>query len=292
MKITPLAADSLGARSMATLVETPDVTVLLDPGVRVAPFRYDLRPHETEKARQKELWRVIKEAAKKAQVLSVSHYHYDHHNPDAPSIYRGKLAYLKDGKANINRSQRERASAFVRAMKKYPLEIQVADGNQVDFGGTELTFSPAVPHGYNDELGYVVMARIAQGEEVFVHTGDVEGPPLKEQLGFLLDAAPTVLYVDGPMTHMPDHYPESVTKRSLENLTRIVRSTDLRTLILDHHLLRDREWRGRIGPLAGAAEEHDVRVVTAADFAGKAIDQLEANRDRLYGLESPTPPKA
>ena len=30
MKITPLAADSLGARSMATLVETPDVTILLD----------------------------------------------------------------------------------------------------------------------------------------------------------------------------------------------------------------------------------------------------------------------
>src|SRR3989442_6446113 len=34
VKITPLAADSLGARSMATLVETPDVTVLLDPSVR------------------------------------------------------------------------------------------------------------------------------------------------------------------------------------------------------------------------------------------------------------------
>ena len=170
MKITPLAADSLGARSMATLVETPDVTILLDPSVRLAPFRYDLRPHPTEETRQRELWQGIKQAAKKAEVLTVSHYHYDHHNPDAPSLYRGKLAYLKDGKAHINRSQRERASAFVRALKKYPHEIQVADGNDVDFGGTQLTFSPAVPHGYNDELGYVVMTRIAQGDEVFVHT--------------------------------------------------------------------------------------------------------------------------
>lgn len=285
MKITPLAADSLGARSMATLVETPEVAILLDPGVRLAPFRYDLRPHPTEEERQKSLWRRIKEAAKKADVLTVSHYHYDHHNPDAPSIFRGKLAYLKDGKANINRSQRERASALVRALKKYPQEIQVADGNDVDFGGTELTFSPAVPHGYSDELGYVVMARIARGDEVFVHTGDVEGPPLKEHLGFLLDASPTILYVDGPMTHMPEHYPESMTSRSIENLARIVRSTDLRTLILDHHLLRDREWQSRIGPLLATAEEHDVTVQTAAEFAGKPVDQLEANRDRLYGLE-------
>ncbi len=289
MKITPLAADSLGARSMATLVETPDVAILLDPGVRLAPFRYDLRPHDTELARRTTLWRGIKDAAKRAEVLTVSHYHYDHHEPDTPSLYRGKLVYLKDGKANINRSQRERASAFVRAVKKDPQEIQVADGNFVDFGGTEVTFSPAVPHGYNDELGYVVMVRIAQGEEVFVHTGDVEGPPLKEHLGFLVDAAPTVLYADGPMTHMPDLYPPSMTERSLGNLARIVRSTALRTLILDHHLLRDRDWRSRIGPLMAVAEEHDVTIQTAAEFAGKAVDQLEAHRDALSGVEPYVP---
>lgn len=289
MRIVPLAADSLGARSMATLVETPDVTVLIDPGVRLAPYRYDLPPHPTEDERQKELWRRIKEAAKKADVLTVSHYHYDHHNPDAPSLYKGKVAFLKDGKVHINRSQRERASAFVRALKKYPKEVQVADGNDAQFGGTEVAFSPAVPHGYNDELGYVVMVRIAQGDEVFVHTGDVLGPPLKEHLGFLVDANPTVLYADGPMTHMPEHYPDEYTKRSWANLTRILRTTDVRTLIVDHHLLRDREWRSRIAPLATVAEDHDVTLRTAAEYAGQAVDQLEANRDRLYGLEPSRP---
>src|SRR5207249_2035984 len=143
--------------------------------------RYDLRPHPTEKDRQKELWQRIRSAAKSANVLTVSHYHYDHHNPDAPSIFRGKLAFLKDGKFHINRSQQERAGAFVRALKKYPKEIQVADGNQMDFGGTELLFSPALPHGYNDELGYVVMTRIAQGNEVFVHTADeCAGKPVEQ----------------------------------------------------------------------------------------------------------------
>ncbi|HYU07682.1 MAG TPA: hypothetical protein VEM77_10995 [Thermoplasmata archaeon] len=289
MKITPLAADSLGARSMATLVETPDVTILLDPSVRLGPYRYDLPPHDVERARQKELWQGIREAAKRADVLTVSHYHFDHHNPAAPSIYRNKIAFLKDGKFHINRSQRERAGAFVRKLKKYPKAIQVADGNQTDFGGTELLFSPALPHGYNDELGYVVMARISHGNEVFVHTADVLGPPLKEHLAFLIDAQPTVLYVDGPMTHMPENYPEQHTKRSLSHLSRILRTTNVRTLILDHHILRDREWRTRMASVFTVGEEHDVNVLTAAEFRGERVDQLEANRDRLYGIESESP---
>ncbi len=284
MKITPLAADSLGTRSMATLVETPDVTVLIDPGVRLAPYRYDLPPHESEEARRGELWQGIREAAKRAQVLTVSHYHFDHHEPRAPSLYRGKLAFLKDGNAHINRSQRERSGAFVRALKKYPKEVQVADGNAVDFGGTEIVFSPAVPHGYNDELGYVVMVRVAQGGETFLHTADVLGPPLKEQLSFILDSDPTVLYTDGPMTHMPENYPQEMTKRSIANLTRLLRTTAIRTLIVDHHALRDRGWRDRLATVLEAGEAHDVRVLTAAEFAGKSVEQMEAYRDKLYGL--------
>ena len=285
MRITPLAADSLGARSMATLVETPDVTILIDPGVRLGPYRYGLPPHEVEEDRRREQWRAIHDAAKRADVLTVSHYHYDHHNPDAPSIYKGKLAVLKDGTFHINRSQRERAGAFVRALKKYPKEVQVADGNAMDLGGTEVVFSPAVPHGFNDELGCVVMVRIAHGRETFLHTSDVLGPPLKAHLSFILDSEPTVLYADGPMTHMPENYPEAQTKLSVANLTRIIQTTDVRTVVLDHHALRDRAWRESIAPVFEAGEEHDVRVVTAAEFAGKAVDQLEANRDRLYGLE-------
>src|SRR5207247_3876129 len=211
------------------------------------------------------------------------------HKPAAPSTFRARLAFLKDGKFHINRSQRERSSAFVRKLKTYPKAIQVADGNQMDFGGTELLFSPAVPHGYNDELGYVVMTRIADGGDVFVHTSDVVGPPLKEHLSFLIDAQPTVLYVDGPMTHMPENYPEVHTKRSLSHLNRILRTTNIRTLILDHHILRDRDWRSRMASVFTVGEEHDVNVLTAAELRGDRGDQLEANRDRLYGIESPSP---
>ncbi|MGQ0798313.1 MAG: hypothetical protein ACT4OI_10705, partial [Methanobacteriota archaeon] len=150
----------------------------------------------------------------------------------------------------------------------------------------ELLFSPAMPHGYNDELGYVVMTRIAHGDEVFVHTSDVLGPPLKEQLAFLIDAQPTFLYLDGPMTHMPENYPERETTRSIANLLRILRTTRVRTLVLDHHALRDRAWRARMAPVIDGGKEHDVAVMTAAEFLGKAVDQLEANRDALYGVRA------
>lgn len=291
MKVRPLAADSLGARSMATFVETKDVRVLLDPGVRLGPWRYDLPPHDAEKRRQKAHWQEIRRWARKADILTVSHFHYDHHNPDAPSIYRGKTVYLKDGTFHINRSQRARSNAFLRVLRKYPERIAVADGAAAEFGDTELAFSPAVPHGFTDELGYVVMTRVSDGNTTFLHTSDVEGPPLKAHLSFILDSDPDILYVDGPMTHMPERYPEAETRRSIRNLLRILRATRVRTLILDHHALRDRDWMRHLAPVLEAGSENDVTVQTAAQFAGKPIEALEANRDRLYGARADSDPK-
>ncbi len=48
VKVTPLAAESFGVRSMCTLVETPDVKVLLDAGVSLCPFRFGYPPHPIE----------------------------------------------------------------------------------------------------------------------------------------------------------------------------------------------------------------------------------------------------
>lgn len=286
MRIVPLAADSLGARSMATFVETSDVSLLIDPSVRLAPVRYDLPPHPLEEERRRELWKAIRDHAKKADLLTVSHYHYDHHNPDAPSIFRGRKAYMKDGAFLINRSQRDRASAFWTAIASYTKDVLVADGATAQFGNTTIRFSPAVPHGFSDELGYVVMVGVEDSEGSFLHTSDVEGPPLKSQLSWILRQNPDVLYVDGPMTHMPENYPEAQTRKSIANLERILRSTDIRTLILDHHILRDRAWRERADPVYRAGEDHGVCITTAAEFAGRPLDPLEYRRDELHGVRA------
>ena len=81
IKVTPLAAESFGVRSMCTFVETPDVKVLLDAGISLCPNRFGLPPHPIEFKTIDRLRRRIAEAADKAEVVTISHYHFDHHTP-------------------------------------------------------------------------------------------------------------------------------------------------------------------------------------------------------------------
>ena len=78
MRIIPLSFDSLGTRSMATYVEAKDVKVLIDPGVALAPNRNGRPPHPIEIDLMMKEWKRIKAHANKANVLIVTHYHYDH----------------------------------------------------------------------------------------------------------------------------------------------------------------------------------------------------------------------
>jgi len=286
VKVTPIAADSLGARSMCTLVETKDCTVLIDPSVRLGPWRYDLPPHPTEREREKEFWRRIKEVAKTADICTVSHYHYDHHNPDAPSLFRKKTLYVKDGKGNTNRSQAGRAEHFLGEVRKYTATLAVADGKTFEHGGTTIRFSKAVPHGIDTQLGCVVMTSVREGDRCTVHTGDVTGPPLLEHLSFLLQEEPDVLICDGPLAYMIQEYGEANVRRSEANLVRVIESTRLKTLVLEHHLLRAKDWRAVMPKVIAAAESAGVRVCNAAEFLGKKVEQLEAYRHDLYGVSA------
>ena len=81
-RIVPIAFDSFGVRSMATFVETDDLRILIDPGVALAPIRYGLEPHLLEWQRHDESWEEVKQYAENADVLIVTHDHYDHHDPD------------------------------------------------------------------------------------------------------------------------------------------------------------------------------------------------------------------
>ena len=75
MKIVPLAAESLGVRSMATYVEAGRTGVLIDPGATLAASRFNLPPSDEE-------WEALRRAndrisayAARAGIIFVSHYH-------------------------------------------------------------------------------------------------------------------------------------------------------------------------------------------------------------------------
>src|SRR3989442_4124193 len=103
---------------MCTLVRTTDVTVLLDAGVALGP-RFRLMPHPREFKARDEARERINEAAAKATVLTISHYHNDHHTPNyldpvwlgsTPELsartYTGKKVLAKDFRSQITTAQR------------------------------------------------------------------------------------------------------------------------------------------------------------------------------------------
>ena len=282
MKITPLASETLGVRSMAVAVETDDCTVLLDPSIALAPKRYGLEPHKVELDRKEALWKTVLKWAKKADIMTISHYHYDHHDPDRPEMFRGKKLLVKHPYENINRSQKERASTFQKAIEGVPESLEFADGKTFQFGGTTLTFSEAVPHGTNSRLGYVLQLVIEEGDENFLHTSDVQGPSLDSQADFILKHKPNNLACDGPMTYMMYRYGKRALERSIENLQRIILDTDIKTIMLDHHLARELKWRERMQPVFDAGEEQGCDVTTFAGYLGKEDDLLEARRKELW----------
>jgi len=283
VKVRILASDSMGTRSMATLVETDDLKLLIDPGVALGPSRYRLPPHPLEIRRLEEHWRAVKAHAKKADCLVITHYHYDHHDPEEPGLYRDRTVLVKHPTSKINKSQEGRAACFLERISGLPEKVEYSDGKEFSFGGTTVKFSEPVFHGTNSRLGYVTEVCVREGDSSFLFTSDVEGPSVPDQVEFILQEKPRVLFVDGPMTYMLGfRYSNASLRLSLENLIRVMRETPLETLILDHHLLRDLKWKERMAPVYDAGKERGVRIATAAEFMGQRNEMLEARRRELY----------
>ncbi len=287
MEITPVAFDSMGVRSQATFVETADVSILIDPSASLGPIRFGFPPHAQEWERLKESWKRILGYAKKADVLVIGHYHYDHHDPDyeLEKIYKGKTVYVKHPDENINKSQHSRAGYFLPRIRELAKSVEYADGREFKFGKTRIRFSPAVFHGTNPRLGHVVETLVDDGKYRVVHTNDVEGPAVDAQAAFILESRPNLAIVDGPLSYIMLRYGAENMRRANENLVKIIKSCPLDALVIDHHLLRDIGWKKRIVPAFEAAKAAGVPLQTAAEYAGKETDQLEANRPRLWRAE-------
>lgn len=280
MKILPIAFDSLGVRSMATYVETKDVRIFIDPGVSVAPDRYSLPPHRIELDRHREMWQAIKKWVGVSDIVMVTHYHYDHHNPDAPEIYDKKDVFLKHPREFINQSQKERATTFLSLIEPFAKSITIADGNTFDFGTTRVIFSPPVFHGLSPRLGYVVEIFIEEDER-FIFTSDVQGPLNEDAANFIIDKAPHSVIIDGPATYLlGSHYKKHDIDVSIEHLRKIIDKTKLNNLMIDHHLLRDLNWADYIRDLDKLRDK--ITVCPVSGYLGKREDILEARRKEMY----------
>ncbi|WP_457753281.1 MBL fold metallo-hydrolase [Thermococcus sp.] len=289
MKIIPLASESLGVRSLATYVKIGKTGILIDPGAALGPKRYSLPPAKAElealmKAREK-----IQSYAKKADIVTISHYHYDHHTPffegiyessspeKAREIYEGRILLIKHPKENINFSQRKRAWNFLKEAEKLAKKIEYADGKFFDFGDFIMEFSPAVPHGSEGtKLGFVIMVMIDDGANRLVHASDIQLLNRKAA-EWIIKQIPDILITGGPPTYLEGYRVKNAWNTGLKNLNEIIKETNAQ-IILDHHLIRDKRYPEFFAQL-------EKEPLTFARFLKGEDKPLEAYRKELHKIE-------
>jgi predicted metallo-beta-lactamase superfamily hydrolase len=287
VKIIPLAAESLGVRSMATYVEIGQTGVLIDPGATLAPARFNLPPSAEE-------WEALRRAndrisayATRAEMIFVSHYHEDHFRSD-PSSYVGRTVLVKDPRRMIGGLQAKRAGELWATLAPVA-RVQSADGCRRRTLDLELRVSPPLPHGSDGtRLGYVLVLTLVDPaeDERFVFASDVQGPLSAVAAAYLIQARPTLLYLSGPPSYIERELGAAVVDRGIENLLRIIDATGCR-VIMDHHALRDPRFTERFARLWATGA-----VVTAAGYLGLAEAPLESQRSGAWAAARKPPARA
>jgi len=284
VKVVPLAADSLGVRSMATYVEVASTGILIDPGATLAPSRFSLPPSEPE-------WEALRRAndrisayASRAAFVFVSHYHDDHFRSD-PSTYVGRRVLAKDPRRMVAGLQARRAAEWWRALEPVT-RVESADGAVHREAGFSLRVSAPLPHGIEGtSLGYLVTLTVTDPaeRERFVFASDVQGPLSPVAAAYLHQERPTLVYLSGPPSYIEYEVGSATIERGIDHLLALVERTGCR-VIMDHHAMRDPRGDARFERLWRTG-----RVMTAAKWLGVAEDPLERRRRALWSAERKPP---
>jgi len=280
MKVVPLAADSLGVRSVATYVECGDTRILIDPGAALGAARFGLPPADAE-------WEALRRAndrisayAERAGWIFVSHYHEEHYRHD-PGVYAGRSVWAKDPQRMVAGAQAERARQFWQAHAG-GARLDSADGRCIETPDCILAASPPLSHGAEvSGLGHVIALTVTDRRtgQRFVHASDVQGPLSPVAAAYLGRERPSLLYLSGPPAYLEHRLGRAHVEQGVEHLLRIIDRTGCR-VIMDHHAVREESYPERFRRLWDTG-----RVMTAASFLGLEDAPLEARRRRLWGAQ-------
>lgn len=280
MNVVPLAADSLGVRSMATYVECGQTRILIDPGAVVAPTRFGLPPADEE-------WEALRRAndrisayGTRAGLIFLSHYHEDHFRHDT-GLYQGRTVWAKDARRMINPRQAQRAGELWKAIGGI-CRLDSAEGRVMETPEARLCASPPLAHGAEGTgLGYVVALTVTDLREGkrFVHASDVQGPLSAVAAAYLIRERPDLLYLSGAPAYLESQLGPALIDQGMDQLLRVMDQTGCR-VILDHHALRAENYPDRFRRLWQTG-----RVVTAAGFLGMDDAPLECRRRSLWARQ-------
>ncbi|MDI6806337.1 MAG: MBL fold metallo-hydrolase [Candidatus Aenigmarchaeota archaeon] len=289
MEILPLAYDSFGVRSMCTLVSFKNLKIMIDPGVALGPTRYGLKPTKEELRALELCKKQVMKISKLTNVAIVTHYHYDHHPyPQDEEMYKecfsNKIVLAKDINKNINFSGKRRGKIFEGKIKNLATSLEYADEREFEFNNVRISFSPAVWHGdVGSKVGRVIMVFIKSGNDSFLFGSDAQSLADPLALKWVKEKNPKFLIVDGyPTIFIGWRLGEKLFEAAKGNLKEAIEAIDANQIILDHHIVRDIEYKERMKDVFEVAKRLNKKINTAAEFLGIEDFFLEAWRKEIY----------
>ena len=342
MKFTPIWFDSLGAKSSCTLIQHKNINILIDPGIAIMhpsyPAPTQLKIKWTEEGRRK-----IEEAAEKAIIIIITHYHYDHYTDFNKKLYLGKIVLAKNPNEYINDSQRKRAVKFYNnffneigninlndlmmepIIKEYPnplTELKYAlkrdygdymnrkmellnkglewfkkrsekwvkwkripeydfkenntklifiDGKQYEYNNIKIKFTKPLFHGIEfSRVGWVIGVVIIANNHKILYSSDLNGPIIEDYAEWIIKEKPDIIILDGPMTYMLGYTLNKINlNRAIENAIKIIKESNAKLIIYDHHLPRERKYKEHTEQVWITAEKENIKIMTAAEYLGK-----------------------
>lgn len=278
MDIAVIGTESLGVRGLCCLVGISNRKILIDPGVALGYRRRGRLPHPIQVAAGEDVREAIVHHMSSATDIVFSHFHGDHMpladaNPfqlattQVVAFLRKPRLWMKNGGDDSPRMKARRR----RLLDEIGRPAAPCDGGV----NGPLAFSDAMPHGrLKKSMGTVMMTRVEEGREVFVHASDIQ-LLADDPVNKILDWSPTVVCVSGPPIYR-DINRETMTE-ARRRVRRIAESVE--ACVIDHHLLRCREGVRWLDELKA---ETRGKVMCAADFMGRKRRFLEAGRAELY----------
>jgi predicted metallo-beta-lactamase superfamily hydrolase len=176
---------------------------------------------------------------------------------------------------------------FHKTVGKKAAHFEFADRRIFKFGATTLRFSEPVYHGHEgSELGWVLMVTIEHKGEKLLFAPDIQGPMYKKPLKKIMTEKPQLAIVGGPPLYLAEYRVSlDLIESALKNLETMVEHVPV--IILDHHVLRDENWRKKLQSVFNKASILGNKVVTAAEYISKKNILFEAHRKKIYMKEPP-----
>lgn len=162
-----------------------------------------------------------------------------------------------------------------------PLDtLHFADGKEFTEGKTKIRFTEPLFHGIEySKTGWVSGLVVERGEEKFLYTSDIQGPTIEDYREWIIREEPDFLILDGPATYLLGYMLNKFNfQRSVKNAKEIIERCDFETMLYDHHLTREKDFREKTEDIWNVAEKTDKQVVTYQEYL-KGEEPLVENLD-------------